>query len=464
MLNKKIVLIIVSFAMFMEAVDTTIINTAIPAIARSLAVNPIDLKIALISYLVSLAIFIPISGWMADKYGIKKVFITAVFIFTLSSFWCGFAHNLGELVIARTLQGIGGSMTVPVGRLIILRTFERHEIISKMSHVIMIAAIGMMLGPMLGGIITHQFSWPWIFWVNIPVGLFIMITSIIWLPDTQPMPVHPLDKLGFISFGSGLACFIFGFSIFSESNREQDQLGFFVLLLAVGLLLYYAWHSWRRPNPVLKTELLLYRTFRISVVGNLIARTAFGGLPFLLPLLLQIGLDYPADLSGFLLAPIALGVLFLKPFSLPILRHLGFKNLLILNTGLVALSLCAFATITLKTSVFLIGCYSFFYGFLISLQYTGMNSLAYAEIPPEKLSAATSIMGTVQQLSQSFGVAVCALLVRFFSSDITSGFNLTVSVFHDAFLGMALMTLLSTIIFLRLKPNDGAAMIRAENV
>lgn len=456
-MNKNIILLIVSFAMFMEAMDTTIINTAIPVMAESLHVNPLDLKLALISYLLSLAIFIPISGWIADKFGIKPVFITAVTVFTLSSIWCGFTSSLGELICARIVQGLGGSLTMPVGRLIILRTCERHELITKMSIVVMVASIGMMLGPLLGGIITHHFSWRWIFWVNVPFGILSVILSHKLLPEMKPRPVPPLDKLGFILFGSGLATLTYGLSILSESDMNHAQ-PWLILICSILLLLAYARHSRHRAHPIIKIELLEIRTFRVSVTSNLFARLSFGGTPFLLPLLLQIGLGYNSQLSGFLLAPVALGVFLVKPLSVHILRFLGYKNLLILNTTLVSLSLWSFCSINASSSIYGIGFLTFIYGFLIALQYTGMNSLAYAQISDNNMSAATSIMSTIQQLAQSFGVAVSAILVSFF----TTNHILNIKIFQQTFFTLGLLTFLSGLIFLALTKEDGQELIKPQ--
>ena len=278
-MKKNIILFIVAFAMFMEAVDTTIINTAIPVMAQSLNVNPVELKLALISYLLSLATFIPISGWIADKFGIKTVFIAAITVFTLSSIWCGFTNTLGELICARILQGIGGSLTMPIGRLIILRTFERHDLIAKMSIVVMFASLGMMLGPLLGGIITYDFSWRWIFWVNVPVGILAVYLSSKLLPTMPPRPVQPLDKWGFVLFGGGLATLTFGLSMVSESNATTLQT-VVMLLIALLLLIGYTKHSYKRKHPIVKVELLYTRTFFVSVAGNLFARIGFGGVPF----------------------------------------------------------------------------------------------------------------------------------------------------------------------------------------
>jgi EmrB/QacA subfamily drug resistance transporter len=453
--HKHLIPFIISFALFMEAVDSTIINTAIPAISVSLNVNPVDLKIGLISYLLSLAIFIPISGWVADKFGVKRVFICAIALFTLSSIWCGFAQNLPHLVAARSLQGLGGAFTLPVGRLILVRTFKRHELITAMSRVVMVAALGLMLGPVLGGFITHYASWHWIFWVNIPIGLFTILMSWYTLDDVPPKKVHSLDKLGFLLFGIGLAGLTFGLSDLSESNAQKSTAIQIILIAIISLFAYFI-HSRKKAHPIVRPELFLLRSFQVSILGNLFSRVSFGGIPFLLPLLLQIGLNYPAQKAGLLIAPMALGVLTVKPFSLRLLRLLGFKNLLILNTFLVGVAIWIFMAINMNTSPYVICCFTFLFGFLISIQYSGMNSLAYAEITEDNFSTATSLMSTMQQLAQSFGVTLGAMLMNYYSS---YGAQLTLPIFRHTFFAMGLFTLFSILIFMRLKPEDGAEMI-----
>lgn len=379
--------------------------------------------------------------------------------FTLSSIWCGFTQNLVELIIARIVQGLGGSLTLPVGRLIIIRTCERHELIAKMSIVVMVASLGMMLGPLLGGFITAHFSWRWIFWVNAPIGLLTFLFSIKLLPKMPPRPAPALDKLGFVLFGGGLATLTFGLSTLSESHTQNSH-SFITLAVAFLLLLFYSYHSKNKPHPIVKIELLSIRTFRVAVIGNLFARLGFGGIPFLLPLLFQIGLGFSPQLSGLLLAPIALGVFLVKPLSLHILRFLGYKKLLVLNTFLVGITLWSLLLINQSTPLYSIGLLTFIYGFLISLQYTGMNSLAYANIEQDNISAATSIMSTTQQLAQSFGVAVAALLVRYFSV----GFNyssLTIKTFHESFFALGVFTFCSVLIFTTLHKQDGHELIDA---
>ncbi len=447
--------LIVSLSFFMEAVDTTVINTAIPAMSSSLHVDPVDLKVALISYLLSLAIFIPISGWIADKWGLKRIFISALMIFTLSSFACGFASTLSELVIARFIQGLGGALGLPVGRLILLRTFGREHLISMMNQVVMIGAMGIMLGPVIGGVITHHFSWSWIFWVNIPIGMLAIGLAYYALPSTNPEEVPPLDKTGFILFGSGLASFMFAMSALSET-KVSAHFAISIMLGSMVLLLIYAIHSRYQASPIVKTDLLRIRTFRISATGNLLSRLGFGGIPFLIPLLLQIDLHYSSQIAGLLLAPTAIGVFVSKPLGLVLLRKVGYKRFLIINTVFSGLSIWAFAIITMTTPTYLIAFLSFSYGFILSLQYSAMNSLAYADLSSGDLSAANSIMSTIQQLAQSLGVAMSALCIRYFSTQLT----LSTHIFHYTFLAMGLFTLCSSFIFVKLKNEDGQQMIQ----
>lgn len=450
---------IVSLTLFMENLDITIINTAIPVMSHSLQVNPIDLKIALISYLVSLAIFIPISGWTGDKFGVKRVFIVALFIFIMSSLWCGYARNLTELILARTLQGIGGALMMPLGRLILFRHFPRHEIITIMSYVAMIGALGILLGPVLGGIITYYFSWGWIFWMNVPVGLLAIFMAQCWITEISPQPVPPLDKIGFILFGVSLASFTFGLSAFSENT-----LPFSVVLLTLAggifLLIIYIGYSYNRPHPIINTKLFQSRSFNISMIGNLISRLGFAGVPFLLPLLLQIGIGYSSKKTGFLLAPWAVGIFLVRPFSLALLRIFGYRKLLVLNTLVLGLSIWSFILITSHSSIYFICVLTCLFGLLTSIQYSSMNSLAYADVTTDQLSSATSIISIAQQLTQSFGIAISALLIHWFSLDSSLHFLLTATVFYHTLFIMGILTLFSSIVFMCLKSEDGYQMFK----
>jgi EmrB/QacA subfamily drug resistance transporter len=452
------ILWIIALSFFMESLDSTIINTAIPAMSHALSVSPVDLKLALISYLLSLAIFIPISGWLADKWGAKRVFITALFIFTLSSLWCGFAPDLPHLVVARFVQGCGGAFGLPVGRLIILRTFGRERLIGAMSRVIVVGAMGIMLGPTVGGIIVHYFTWHWIFWVNIPVGLMTLVLAIYQLPHIPPISVLPLDKIGFILFGFALAGITFGFSAMSQSMIHHS-VALSIMGGSVFILFIYIFYARGQSNPIVKMQLLRFRTFRIAVLGNLISRLGFGGVPFTIPLLLQVGLGYSPEIAGLLLVPIALGILLARPIGLPLLRWIGYKRLLMVNTLLAGLSIWFLASITANSPYYQIECLMAWFGCMMTLQYSAMNSLAYADIPVNDLSAATSIMGTLQQLSQSFGVALSAIFIQFFSHVLTPTHQLTPMVFHYTLMAIGTFTMLSMVIFIQLKPEDGHQMI-----
>lgn len=458
--SKTIVALIVSLALFMDALDATIINTAIPAMSHSLGVNPVDLKIALISYLVSLAIFIPTSGWIADKYGIKRAFVSALVIFTGSSLACGFAQTLSQLVMARLFQGMGGALMLPLGRLIVLRTFPRHEVVSAMNNVIMIVSIGLMLGPFAGGVITDHFSWHWIFWVNIPVGIFAIFVAKIFIKDMGPKKHRPFDVSGFLMFGGSLAILTFSLSDLSQTNVNDEKV-LFIMCVALTVLVCYLFRARNQRHPLIHIKLFAIRTFQVSTLGNLICRLSFGGVPFLLPLLLQVALGYSAQTAGLLLVPIAFGIISVKRFSINLLRLIGFKKLLVINTLCIGLAVWIFRLIGVDTPMIVIAMLTFLYGMLITLQFSALNSLGYADIPEDELAYATSMVSTVQQLSQSFGVAVSALFLRYFSLQSGQHFSLTSETFHSVFFALGIFTFCSAVIFLRLKPNDGHQMINA---
>ena len=456
--TKRITMFTVSLALFMDVLDSNIINTAIPVMAKHFKVNPIDLKIALISYILSLAIFIPISGWAADRYGAKRVFIGALALFTMSSFWCGYSNTLLDLVCARSIQGMGGAFMISLGRLIIARAYERHQLVEAMNAVIMVVSLAVMLGPFIGGVITEHLSWPWIFWVNVPAGLFAIVLAAYGLKDTAPRKKRPFDWVGFILFGGSLALFCYSLSELSVSNENLHRT---LLLLFLATIMFIACliHAKKHPHPIISMALFRFRTFRISVFGNLFARLGFGGMPFMLPLLQQIGLGFSAQLSGLLLVPIAFGIIFSKLFAFRILRRLGYKHFLVLNTLCVAVVLLVFQIIHMATSVYVIACLTFIFGVFTAAQYTGMNSLAFAEISSDDLSASTSITSTVQVLAQTLGVAISAILLRYFASHLKEPLLLTTTVFHQAFFSMSILTCLAVFIFIGLKREDGQQML-----
>lgn len=456
-MHKSIILFIASLAMFMEGLDTTILNTAIPSMASSLQINPIDLKIALISYLLSLAVFIPISGWLADKFGIKSVFIGAMSLFVLSSALCGAASHLLVLVLARLLQGLGGALMVPLARLMVLRSFDRNLMILTMSRVVMVGALGTMLGPVLGGILTHNLSWHWIFWVNIPVGFLAVLLAWYFLPNNTVQTTHPLDLIGFVLFGGSLSLLTFALSALSEDFLSFNT-SVALSLLALTLLLMAFIRAKHQVHPVINIQLFKYHSFQVSTSANFLARLGFGGIPFLLPLLLQITLGYSAQVAGFLMAPIAIGVVLVKAFAMPLMRLLGYKKMLIVNTILISALLLTLALIDAHTPLYAIALITFAFGLLLALQFGAMNSLAYVEILPNQLSSASSITSTIQQLATSFGVAVSALLLHFITIDSHEKL-FSLANFHHVFACLALITLASTLVFLRLAADEGAQLL-----
>jgi EmrB/QacA subfamily drug resistance transporter len=459
--NKKLLHFLASLAIFMEMVDSTILNTAIPSMAHDLNVEPINLKIALISYLLMLAIFIPISGWVADKLGAKKVFIAAFSVFTISSFGCGWAHSLTELIIMRCFQGIGSAFLVPVARLLVVRSVERHEIVVVMGKVITIGSVGLMLGPVLGGLITQYFSWPWIFFVNIPIGIIAILLGIYKMENMPPLPVGKFDAVGFVLFGLGLASFIFGISAITESgwSRSYPIAAIIVSLIFLGA---YFFHAHRIQHPVLNTRLLKINSFKISVLANIFTRMSFTSAPFLLPLFLQVGFNYSPTDSGLLFLPMALGIIVSKLFVAPVLKYLGYRRYLISNTLLVGVLMAIFGLLSAQTPWPVITVLTFFYGILTSQQFSGMNSLAYIELNNQQMSSATSFMGTLQQFSQSLGVALAAILLH------VVAFGLSVSLmnpltFKVVFGILGIFTLLSAIVFVGLQKSEYSPKVTPQN-
>lgn len=448
---KRIMPPIVSLAIFMEAVDTTIINTAIPSMANTLDVSVIDLKLALISYLVSLAVFIPISSWLADKFGIKNIFMSAIAIFTVGSIFCGFAGHLYELVFFRFIQGMGGAFMIPVGRLIIVRLFERTELISAMNKVIIPALMGPALGPLLGGVISEMFSWRWIFWVNIPFGILGLVLAYYWVENKKAEKLMMFDWKGFLLFGLGLAGMVFAFSAVSESEFPlKAALG--ILGVSCILLAIFAYYSTHSENPVLKVKLFLVRTFRTSIIGSILTRIGSGGLPFLLPLFLQIPLGFSPESAGLVVAMTALGAIVMKFFSQQIISKYGFKKMLLINTVFLGLGFWLFLGVHHGTALGIIAVLSFIYGLFIALQFSLLNPLSYSKICPEDLGFATSMVTIVQQIGASFGVALSAIVLRMFTV-------LDVKAFYSCFFILGLITIVASLLFLLLKKEDGESLI-----
>lgn len=454
---------VVASALFMEQLDSTIVNTAIPAMAESLQVTPLSLKAVVTSYIVALAVCIPISGWMADRFGTRRVFSTAVAIFTLASILCGLSINTPMLVAARILQGIGAAMMMPVGRLTIIRTFPKDELLAAMNFVIIPALIGPLLGPTIGGLIVHWLSWREIFFVNVPMGLLALVLIHRYMPDYRGDETRQLDLVGLVLFGAGAALLSWLLEVFGEHHLDVTS-GAVLLLLALSLLAAYGWHAGQTPHPLLRLSLFRIRTFRVSVVGGFITRLGIGGLPFLLPLLYQLGLGLPAWQSGLLMMPSAFAAMGMKLIAPHVLRRLGYRQVLVVNTVLIGVVINLFALVGPGTEIPVIVGLSLSLGFFNSLQFSAMNSMAYADTEAADTSMASTIASSMQQLSMSFGLACGSLITGWYLGDVPQTDRLLVAgALHHAFLTLGILTIISSLSFWALRRDDGESVSKGSS-
>jgi EmrB/QacA subfamily drug resistance transporter len=453
--SKSFVPWLVAVAFFMESLDTTILNTAVPTIAAALRVAPLSMKSVLSSYTLSLAVFIPVSGWVADRFGTRRVFASAIGVFTLGSILCGLSTDLRLLIAFRVLQGVGGAMMVPVGRLTMVRTFAKSELVRAMAFVAIPSLIGPMLGPVAGGLIVRYFHWRVIFLLNVPFGLAGLFLVYRHLPDYRAEHVDKLDYVGLALFGCGVALLSYVLEVFGEHRlRVTEIVG--LLSISIVLLLAYARHATSVAHPLLRLALLRVRTLRTAIAGSFVTRIGVGGLPFLLPLLYQVGLGYTAVQSGLLILPQSLAAMSLRLSMPKLLRRFGYRRVLLSNTAAIGAIIGLFGLVGPATPVWLIAAQAFAFGFFSSFQYTSMNTLTYADVDERDTSMASTMASTMQQLSMSFGVASASLMVALFIPD---RFHATphqiVHGIHLACVSLGAMTILSTLLFRTLKPDDG---------
>ena len=449
---------VVATALFMEQLDSTIVNTAVPSMAASLNVTPLSLKGVVASYILSLAVGIPISGWMADRFGTRRVFAWAVALFTLSSVLCGLSVDVPMLVGARILQGIGASMMVPVGRLTIIRTFAKSELLVAMNFVVIPALIGPLLGPTVGGLIVHWLSWRDIFFVNVPVGLAAQWLIYRYMPDYRSDAQRPLDLVGLVLFSSGTALLSWLLEVFGE-HRIDSTSATVLLVIAISLLMAYGVHASQTAYPLLRLTLFKVRTFRISVLGGFVTRLGLGGMPFLLPLLYQVGIGLTSWESGLLMMPAAAAAMGMKLISGHILRRFGYRKVLIVNTVMIGITISMFAGVTFATPLVLIVLLGLTQGFFNSLQFSSMNSMAYADIKTADSSMASTIASSLQQMSMSFGLACGSLVTAWYLGDLPQSDRAAVTTaLHHAFLTLGALTMVSSLSFWTLRANDGESV------
>jgi EmrB/QacA subfamily drug resistance transporter len=458
--TKRLLPWLVAVAFFMESLDTTILNTAVPAIARELAVAPLSMKAVLSSYTLSLAVFIPVSGWMADRFGTRRVFSAAIALFTLGSVLCGVSSNIHVLVACRILQGCGGAMMVPVGRLTMVRTFDKSELIRAMSFVAIPGLIGPMLGPVVGGLIVGYLHWRVIFFVNLPIGLLGLYFVFRRLPDYREIGTHRFDTIGLVLFGSGVALLSYVLEVFGEHTLSGRAISG---LLAISIVCFvgYGVHTARTEFPLLRLAMFRIRTFRASITGSFLTRLGIGGIPFLLPLLYQVGLGFSPIQCGLLMMPQALAGMGLKLAAPFVLRRLGYRRVLVINTMILGILIAMFGVVAVATPVWLLVLLALVFGFFSAMQYTSMNTLAYADVTAEQTSGASTIVSTAQQMSISFGVAGASLATAYFVPDRfqTSAAEMIGGI-HRAFFALGALTILSALVFRELKETDGDTVSR----
>lgn len=450
----QIVPLVVATALFMENTDATVLATALPAIAKSLGEDPIALKLALTSYLVSLAIFIPVSGWAADRWGARTVFRAALGVFMAGSLACAASSSLAAFVAARFVQGMGGAMMVPVGRLLILRSVPKSELVGALAWLTIPALIGPLIGPPLGGFITSTFDWRWIFFINLPIGLAGIVLASVFFENVTEADRPPLDVTGFLLSGSGLALLMLGFA--STGRHLLPAWASWGSMIAGAVLVgLYLSHAPRVAHPVIRLDLLRHATFRAAVTGGSLFRIGTGAIPFLLPLMLQIGFGLDPLRSGLITFAAAAGALLIKAFGPAILRAYGFRRIMVANALIASAFLAANGLYTAATPHWLIVGVLLIGGCFRSLQFTCVNAIAYADLETREMSAATSLASVAQQLSLSLGVTIGALALEG-AARWNGHASAQAADFGPAFLAVALISGASVLPFLLLAPDAGS--------
>ncbi|MDR0292299.1 MAG: MFS transporter [Elusimicrobium sp.] len=447
--NRRVLAWLVAIAFFMQMLDGTILNTALPAIARSLGANPLRMQSVVISYMLTVAFLIPVSGWLADFFGTKKVFISAIFIFTLGSLACAMSQTLWQLVLARVFQGVGGALMVPVGRLAVMRVFPKAEMISALSFITIPGLVGPLVGPILGGVIVYYINWHWIFLINLPIGVVCALLTRYFMPKVKPMKMA-FDWPGYFFFSA--AVILMSLSLASaEGVNISARTTALMFLAGAFFMLAYARFSFTRPwRALFKPRLFYERSFAVGIIANIFLRFAAGALPFLGPLMLQVGLGFSALKAGLMMIPMGITSIWAKTLIEGQLNRFGYKKFMIFNTMIIGMLISCYSLINVGTSVIFILTLFGVLGVFNSMQFTALNTLTLIAVPQRDLSQANSLLSAVMQLSISLGVGVAGAVLAFFNAHnyYAQGSDKLMYAFHATYLFVGIFTILAASLFL----------------
>lgn len=451
--------LLVAGAFFMEFIDGTVIATALPDMAKSFGVQAVDLNIGISAYLITLAVLIPASGWIADRFGARKVFTLALAIFTLASVLCGLSESLESFVAMRILQGVGGALMVPVGRLAVLRTTPKHQLITAIATLTWPALVAPIIGPPLGGFITSYANWRWIFFINVPLGVLSIALALRFIPDIHDDERRPFDIAGFIATSVAMVSLVYAMELL---GTQQPQGWLTAGLLALGTVTFlFALHHFRHTTwPMIRLDAMSVPTFRVTLYGGSLFRASISAVPFLLPLMFQVGFGMNAFHAGSLVLAVFVGNLTIKPATTPLIRWLGFKKLLLINGALNVLALLACALITPQTPVWVILLVLYLGGVFRSIQFTGISTLAFADVPGPQMSYANTLFSTATQLAVGLGISLAAIGIRIgdeVSEWLALG-NIPGISFRLAFVAIAIICLVGMVDTLRLAHDAGSAV------
>ncbi|OTG67270.1 multidrug transporter subunit MdtD [Acinetobacter silvestris] len=446
----RLLVFLVSIGFFMQGLDTTIINTALPAMAQSLNENPLRMHGVIISYVLSVAACIPLSGWLADRFGVRNTFFAAIVIFTLASLGCGLSHNFYQLIFFRVIQGLGGALLLPVGRLAMLKIIPRVQFLSAMSMMSLAGLLGPLMGPTLGGYLVEYATWHWIFLINLPIGLLGMFVTFKAMPNKTEPSVQKFDLSGFILLIIAMVGMALG--IESLASREISRNFSYILLIAgfvaTGL---YAYHAHTHQNALFRSQLFKNKVYTIGIIGNFFARFGGNAIPFILPLMLQVAFKVEPFMAGIMVTPVVLGSLFSKPIIRPIIQRVGYRHFLLINTVLVGACIASFSLTTADTPMWLRALHFFIFGALNSLQFVSMNTLTLKDLPQQDASSGNSFLSMIMMLSMSIGVALAGTLLNIFTTYY--GTDQITHAFHTTLICLGAINIITAYIFSQI-PKD----------